>query len=78
MNAQAMMERFEMRLGQSVLEDLDAWRARQGDLPSRSEAVRRLVEAGLAERGEKHKARRWGEADSRNALPAFQAAEVEE
>ena len=53
MNAQAMMERFEMRLGQSVLDDLDAWRARQGDLPSRSEAVRRLVEAGLAESGEK-------------------------
>jgi len=42
-----------MRLGQSVLEEVDAWRARQEDLPSRSEAVRRLVEAGLAQSGGK-------------------------
>jgi uncharacterized protein len=47
MNAEAMTERFEMRLGQSVLEEVDAWRGSQGDLPSRSEAVRRLVLAGL-------------------------------
>jgi uncharacterized protein YfbU (UPF0304 family) len=47
MNAQAMTERFEMRLGASVLNDLDSWRAEQEDLPSRAEAVRRLVEAGL-------------------------------
>jgi uncharacterized protein YfbU (UPF0304 family) len=53
MNAQAMTERFEMRLGQSVLEELDAWRASQDDLPSRSEAVRRLVEAGLSKNGER-------------------------
>jgi hypothetical protein len=53
MNAQAMTERFEMRLGQSVLDELDSWRARQDDLPSRSEAVRRLVEAGLGEGAEK-------------------------
>jgi uncharacterized protein len=48
-NAQAMTERLEMRLGQSVLEELDLWRAKQVDLPSRSEAVRRLVETGLHE-----------------------------
>lgn len=53
MNAQAMTERFEMRLGPSVLEGVDAWRARQDDLPSRAEAVRRLVEAGLERTGEK-------------------------
>jgi hypothetical protein len=47
MNAQAMTERFEMRLGPSVLEGLDSWRATQDDLPSRAEAVRRLVELGL-------------------------------
>ncbi len=46
-----MTERFEMRLGQSVLEKVDAWRARQDDIPSRSEAVRRLVEAGLGATG---------------------------
>jgi uncharacterized protein len=53
MNAEAMTERFEMRLNQTVLEQVDAWRSSQGDLPSRSEAVRRLVEAGLAAGGEK-------------------------
>ena len=53
MNAQAMTERFEMRLGSSVLEDLDSWRARQGDLPSRAEAVRRLVEVGLGNSAKK-------------------------
>ena len=48
MSALTMSERFEMRLGSSVLEEVDAWRARQGDLPSRAEAVRRLIEVGLA------------------------------
>lgn len=43
-----MTERFEMRLGPSVLEDLDSWRATQYDLPSRAEAMRRLVEVGLS------------------------------
>ena len=46
-----MTERFEMRLGQSVLENVDVWRTRQNDLPSRSEAVRRLVEVGLGATG---------------------------
>ena len=52
MNAQAMTERFEMRLGPDVLDELDAWRAMQSDLPSRSEAVRSLVEAGLRKNDE--------------------------
>ena len=47
MTPESMTERFEMRLGQSVLEKVDVWRARQGDVPSRSEAVRRLMELGL-------------------------------
>lgn len=47
MGTESMTERFEMRLGQSVLEKVDSWRATQDDLPSRSEAVRRLLEAGL-------------------------------
>jgi metal-responsive CopG/Arc/MetJ family transcriptional regulator len=29
------------------MERVDAWRAAQKDAPSRSEAIRRLVEAGL-------------------------------
>jgi len=48
-----LTERFEMRLGQSTIERLDAWRARQEDIPSRSEAVRRLVETGLGRVSEK-------------------------
>lgn len=43
-----MTERFEMRLPTSTLDDVDLWRARQIDLPSRAEAMRRLLEAGLA------------------------------
>jgi uncharacterized protein YfbU (UPF0304 family) len=42
-------ERFEMRLDQSVLDRVDAWRSRQSDLPSRAEAIRRLIEEGLEE-----------------------------
>lgn len=45
---QAKTERFEMRFDQGTLDEVDAWRARQEDLPSRAEAVRRLVEEGLA------------------------------
>jgi uncharacterized protein len=51
MSTQNMSERFEMRLGTSMSGDVDAWRARQDDLPSRAEAVRRLVEAGLSATG---------------------------
>lgn len=40
-------ERFELRLDPTTIDRIDAWRAEQGDLPSRSEAVRRLVETGL-------------------------------
>lgn len=45
---QPKTERFEMRLDQATLENLDTWRSRQGDLPSRAEAVRRLIEIGQA------------------------------
>ena len=40
-------ERFELRLNQETLERIDNWRSQQRDLPSRSEAVRKLVTAGL-------------------------------
>jgi uncharacterized protein YfbU (UPF0304 family) len=42
-------ERFEMRLDPALLERVDAWRSRQGDFPSRAEAIRRLIEVGVAE-----------------------------
>jgi uncharacterized protein YfbU (UPF0304 family) len=40
-------ERFEMRLDESVLERVDEWRARQADLPSRAESMRRLIDTAL-------------------------------
>ena len=44
---QMKTERFEMRMDRETLENVDAWRANQPDLPSRAEAMRRLVDAGL-------------------------------
>ena len=44
---QQMSQPFEMRLDREALERIDAWRADEVDLPSRAEAVRRLVNAGL-------------------------------
>ena len=41
-------ERFEMRIDSELLERLDNWRSGEDDSPSRAEAVRRLLEAGLA------------------------------
>src|SRR4051794_11547933 len=40
-------ERFELRLDEEALSRIDAWRSEQADLPSRAEAMRRLVELGL-------------------------------
>lgn len=40
-------ERFEMRLDEDILMRVDNWRAKESDVPSRSEAMRRLVERGL-------------------------------
>ena len=40
-------ERFEMRVTASFLKMVDDWRRRQPELPSRAEAIRRLVELGL-------------------------------
>lgn len=40
-------ERFELRLDEDILARVDSWRGEQSDLPSRAEAMRRLVEAGL-------------------------------
>lgn len=42
-------ERVELRLDAETLERIDKWRIRQADTPSRSEALRRLVEGGLEE-----------------------------
>jgi uncharacterized protein YfbU (UPF0304 family) len=42
-----MSERFEMRLDEAMLENVDVWRTQQSDVPSRAEAIRRLIELGL-------------------------------
>ena len=39
--------RFEMRADSAWLKRLDDWRRKQADIPSRAEAIRRLVEAAL-------------------------------
>ncbi len=36
-----------VRLPPAMSDDVDAWAAKQGDKPGRSEAIRRLVEIGL-------------------------------
>jgi uncharacterized protein YfbU (UPF0304 family) len=40
-------ERFELRLDEDTVARIDNWRALQADLPSRAEAMRRLVELGI-------------------------------
>jgi hypothetical protein len=44
---------FQMRASKEFLEKLDNWRRAQPDLPSRAEAIRRLVELGLKAKGRK-------------------------
>ena len=43
--------RFEMRLEQDILEQVEEWRAEQSDILSRAEAVRQLLQIGLAKAG---------------------------
>jgi len=43
-----LSERFEMRLDEETLGRVDRWRSEQADVPSRAEAMRRLIEQGLA------------------------------
>ena len=58
---QAKTERFEMRLDHETLDSVDGWRGRQRDLPSRAEAVRRLMETGLSAAAETQLTLRDGE-----------------
>jgi len=45
--AQNSTKPFQMRTSPTWLSQLDEWRRKQPDLPSRAEAVRRLVQRGL-------------------------------
>jgi hypothetical protein len=40
-------KQFQMRVSEDFMTDIDDWRRRQADLPSRSDAVRQLVSGGL-------------------------------
>lgn len=39
---------FQMRVDETFLRSVDDWRRQQPELPSRAEAIRRLVEKGLS------------------------------
>jgi hypothetical protein len=39
---------FQMRASEEFFRQIDQWRREQPDIPSRSEAIRRLIELGLA------------------------------
>jgi hypothetical protein len=47
---------FQMRTTEEFLRRVDDWRRGQEDLPSRTEAIRRLVEVGLNAAAERTKA----------------------
>lgn len=40
--------RLQMVISQSEKDEIDHWRSKQPDLPSRSEAIRRLVAIGIS------------------------------
>jgi hypothetical protein len=44
-------QRIPVMMTASDVAAIDAWRRKQEDLPSRSEAIRRLVEIGLRAKG---------------------------
>lgn len=41
-------QRIQLVMARSDVVALDAWRRAQSDLPGRSEAIRRLIHAGIA------------------------------
>jgi metal-responsive CopG/Arc/MetJ family transcriptional regulator len=41
---------FQMRVSDDFLEQIDVWRLKQPDEPSRAEAIRQLVQMALANR----------------------------
>ena len=46
-------ERIELRASGEFMQAIDEWRRRQPDLPSRSSAIRQLVEKALESEGGK-------------------------
>jgi hypothetical protein len=46
-------KRIQLVASQEFIDAVDEWRRHQPDIPNRSEAIRRLVEAGLRAMGTK-------------------------
>jgi hypothetical protein len=51
--AEPLDQRVQLVISKGQIRAIDEWRRHQPDLPSRSEAIRRLIEAALAGDGEK-------------------------
>jgi metal-responsive CopG/Arc/MetJ family transcriptional regulator len=45
--AERLDQRIQLVINKRLVREIDEWRRRQPNLPSRSEAIRRLIEAGL-------------------------------
>jgi metal-responsive CopG/Arc/MetJ family transcriptional regulator len=45
--AEPLDQRLQLVISKGQVREIDEWRRLQPDLPSRSEAIRRLIEAGL-------------------------------
>jgi len=45
--AEPLDQRIQLVISRGQVREIDEWRRQQPDLPSRSEAIRRLIEAGL-------------------------------
>jgi hypothetical protein len=45
--AEPLDQRIQLVISKGQVREIDEWRRLQPDLPSRSEAIRRLIEAGL-------------------------------
>jgi hypothetical protein len=56
MESELKDQRVPVMMSESEVKNLDAWRRVQDDLPSRGEAIRRLIEAGLRAAAPAHKA----------------------
>jgi hypothetical protein len=53
-------ERFEMLASAELLAKVDAWRNRQDSVPSRTEAIRRLIDLALRTDGSETADRQFG------------------
>lgn len=57
MEEDKLNKRLQIIAFDKIIAAIDEWRREQSDLPSRSEAIRRLVEIGLEASNDKHRAR---------------------